>query len=79
MAETALIFGMDAGGQVRHVGELAFTSRADLIRQLEPIVDQHSLVEAWGGVVCLFRKEGRLVAAEEPLDAQRGGAAATRI
>lgn len=59
MTDTALIFGIDAGGRVRHAGELAFTSRADLIRQLRPVVERHPLVEAWAGAVCLFRN-GRL-------------------
>jgi hypothetical protein len=73
MAESALIFGIDAGGQVRHTRELRFTSRADLIRQLQPILDQHPLVEAWNGAVCLFRKGrlARLELGEEDLPGSR--------
>jgi hypothetical protein len=55
MAQTALIFGMDRRGRVRHSRELEFTSRADLIRQLRPVFDEHPLVEAWAGAVCVYR------------------------
>ena len=59
MAQTALIFGIDAGGRVRASRELEFTSRADLVRQLQPELGRHSMVEAWTGCVCLLRSGER--------------------
>ncbi|HKR86806.1 MAG TPA: hypothetical protein VJS38_01400 [Phenylobacterium sp.] len=55
MVQTALVFGVDRRGQVRHSRELEFTSRADLLRQLAPVFDQHPLVEAWNGAICVCR------------------------
>lgn len=55
MAQTALIFCIDAGGRVRASRELEFTCRADLVRQLQPELSRHSMVEAWTGSVCLLR------------------------
>lgn len=55
MAQKALIFGIDAGGRVRSSRELEFTTRADLVHQLRPELDRHSIVEAWAGSVCLLR------------------------
>lgn len=58
MADKALIFCIDAGGRVRASRELEFTSRADLMRQLEPEFQRHPMVEAWTGSVCLLRSGG---------------------
>ena len=55
MAQKALIFCIDAAGRVRSSRELEFTSRADLVQQLQPEIDRHALVEAWTGSVCLLR------------------------
>lgn len=55
MADKALIFCIDARGRVRASRELEFVNRADLVRQLEPELDRHSMVEAWTGSICLLR------------------------
>jgi hypothetical protein len=69
MAQTALVFGMDRRGRVRHSRELQFTSPADLLRQLRPVFDQHPLVEAWNGAVCVYRAGGPALAAGDETEA----------
>ncbi|CAN7558009.1 hypothetical protein LJR219_004024 [Phenylobacterium sp. LjRoot219] len=55
MSDRALIFCMDTRGRVRASRELEFTTRADLMHQLQPELDRHPMVEAWAGSICLLR------------------------
>lgn len=53
-----VVFCLDEAGRVLTSGEVAYTSRDDLARQLADDVRRYPVVEAWQGCICLLRLGG---------------------
>lgn len=54
MFQKALAYYMDAGRRILAIRELAFTSRPDLLRQIERDLDDCWAIEVWQGDTCLM-------------------------